>query len=101
MVRPAYLVAVEMSAARKTELRTYFARTLDDQYDTDEITQWINDVGQIMGKQDIIDDAQNVATYLMEEKGYQGGLPSLLRKPNGGHLEPKHAPSGSSTKPHL
>ena len=62
-----------MSAARKTELRTYFARTLDDQYDTDEITTWINDVGQIMGKQDIIDDAQNVATYLMEEKGYQTG----------------------------
>ena len=73
MVRPAYLVAVEMSAAHKTELRTYVARTLDDQYDTDEITTWINDVGQIMGKQDIIDDAQNVATYLMEEKGYQTG----------------------------
>ena len=62
-----------MSAERKTELRTHFARNLDDQYDTDEVQYWIHAVGEIMGKKDIMDNAQAIAEYLVDVKGFQTG----------------------------
>ena len=62
-----------MSTERKTELRTYFARNLDDQYSVDEIEYWIHAVGEVMGKRDIMENANAIATYMVDVKGFQTG----------------------------
>ena len=67
-----------MSAARKVELRTHLARNMDEQFSQVEIEQWINAVGTVMGKQDIVECAGDIAEYLSAVKGFQTGEELVL-----------------------